>query len=97
MLGRLTGQPLEAPKKEGSPKKGKAAPAAREPEPPQMTVHADEEKAIVGRTAAAIRARLEMKIDDVRYDDARFRDLGVCERLNCLHCPPRACAAFAAV
>lgn len=80
MLGLLTGQPLEAPKKEAATKKEKAASAsaAREPEP-QMAMRSagGEEKEIVGRSAAAIRARLELKIDDVRWDDARFRDLGV--------------------
>jgi hypothetical protein len=77
VLGRLTGQPLEAPKKDAAPKKEKAASASREPEPQMMGAHSGEEKEIVGRSAAAIRARLERKVDDVRYDDLRFRDLGV--------------------
>ena len=48
-----------------------------------MMAHGGEEKKeIVGRSAAAIRARLMMKIDDVRYDDTRFRDLGVRTRFS---------------
>ena len=68
---------MVAPKKEAAPKKEKVASAPREPEPQMMGVHSGEETEIVGRSAAAIRARLERKVDDVRYDDMRFRDLGV--------------------
>lgn len=79
VLGRLTGQPLEAPKKGAAPKK--VASTTQETEPQQMAAHGGEESVPAGRSAAAIRARLAMKIDDVRYDDARFRDLGVCIRV----------------
>ena len=86
ILGRLTGKPLEAPKKEAAaPKKEKAA--EREPQPQLMAVHGGEDKEIVGRSAAAIKARLMLKIDTVRYDDGRFRDLGVRTQSNSLSLP----------
>jgi len=94
VLGRLTGKPLEAPKKQVAPKKEKAASTSPEPAPQMMGAHGGEEKEIVGRSAAAIRARLEKKVDDVRYDDTRFRDLGVriqstspCHAFPAVACP----------
>ena len=81
ILGRLTGKPLEAPKKE-PPKKEKAA--EKEPQPQLMAAHGSEETEIVGNSAAAIKKRLLMKIDAVRYDDGRFRDLGVRTQPNSL-------------
>ena len=83
ILGRLTGKPLEAPKKE-PPKKEKAAEKEPQPQPQLMAAHGSEETEIVGNSAAAIKKRLLMKIDAVRYDDGRFRDLGVRTQPNSL-------------
>lgn len=75
-MGLLSGKPVGPPKDKAAPKDKKAA--APEPQQMQMAVPSSgSDGEIYGHSAAAIKARLERKVDDMRWDDNSFHDLGV--------------------